>query len=236
MLSKSQARAFFLGGTLLFGGVFIALTVDTVRQNNLRTNAHNLSDAVKRGKYLWEKNNCMGCHTLLGEGAYYAPELTKVFQKRGEVFIRTFIKDPQAMFPGERKMVKYNFSEEEISDIIAFFKWIGEVDTNGWPPAPDIVAPSAASQATATGLTPASLAAASQPKKFGEICSACHSLQGKGGVVGPALDRVGGKYDAAYLDRWLKDPQGVKPGTTMPKLPLNDVERAGIVRYLVQQK
>ena len=86
------------------------------------------------GKHVWEKNSCINCHTILGEGAYYAPELTKVFEKRGEAFIRTFIKDPQAMYPGERKMVKYNFSDAEITDVIAFLKWVGEIDTNGWPP------------------------------------------------------------------------------------------------------
>ncbi len=30
---------------------------------------------VVLGKKVWEDNNCIGCHTLLGEGAYFAPEL-----------------------------------------------------------------------------------------------------------------------------------------------------------------
>lgn len=75
----------------------------------------------------------MGCHTILGEGAYYAPELTKSYERRGPDWIRLFLKDPQAMYPGQRKMVKYNFSEEEISDVIAFLKWNGELDLNGFP-------------------------------------------------------------------------------------------------------
>ncbi|MBN8221720.1 MAG: c-type cytochrome [Spirochaetes bacterium] len=237
MLSKSQARAFFLGGTVIFSGVFIALTVDTVRQTDARTKSQNLTDAVKRGKLIWEKNNCMGCHTILGEGAYYAPELTKVFEKRGEAFIRTFIKDPQAMYPGERKMVKYNFSDAEITDVIAFLKWVGEIDTNGWPPKPDIVAPSAATQVnTPVATNTPETKAVPQPEKFAQLCIACHSLSGKGGVVGPQLDKVGAKYDATYFDKWLKDPQSVKPGTAMPKLPLSDAERADIVRYLAAQK
>lgn len=31
MLSKSQARAFFVGGTALFSVIFLGLTVDTLR-------------------------------------------------------------------------------------------------------------------------------------------------------------------------------------------------------------
>jgi nitric oxide reductase subunit C len=37
MLSKSQARMFFLGGTFLFSAIFIGLTVDTHRQLPERT-------------------------------------------------------------------------------------------------------------------------------------------------------------------------------------------------------
>jgi nitric oxide reductase subunit C len=77
----------------------------------------------------------MGCHTILGEGAYYAPELTKVVDRRGEPWLRIFLKDPQAMFPGKRRMVQYDFSDEQIEDVIAFLGWIGEIDTNGFPPA-----------------------------------------------------------------------------------------------------
>ena len=32
MLSKSQARLFFIGGTVFFTVIFVGLTVDTVRQ------------------------------------------------------------------------------------------------------------------------------------------------------------------------------------------------------------
>jgi nitric oxide reductase subunit C len=46
-----------------------------------------------------------------GEGAYYAPELTKVVERRGAAWISLFLKDPQKMFPGQRKMVQYNFTD-----------------------------------------------------------------------------------------------------------------------------
>jgi nitric oxide reductase subunit C len=227
MLSKSQARAFFLGGTFLFSAVFIGLTIDTLNQNDKRTKSQNLSDSVKRGKLIWENKNCMGCHTLLGEGGYYAPDLTKVVERRGAEWIKVFINDPQAMFPGERKMVKYNFSESEKEDIIAFLKWVGEIDSNGWPHKPNIVIKQS-SQAEPETVT----VAQNMPTKFTQLCLACHAVGGKGGNVGPALDKVGNKYDSAYLTKWLSDPQAVKPGTNMPKLPLSDSEILEIVNFL----
>ena len=89
MLSKKQARAFFLGGTLVTFLIFIGLTVYSLSGDQDQTNEENLTAEVVRGKEIWETNNCMGCHTLLGEGGYYAPELTKVIDRyiAADIFI-----------------------------------------------------------------------------------------------------------------------------------------------------
>ena len=83
MFSKSQAKAFFLVGTALCAGAFVLLTIDTLKRIPNQTRAENLTPEVVRGKHLFESNNCAGCHTIMGEGAYSAPELTKVFERRG---------------------------------------------------------------------------------------------------------------------------------------------------------
>ncbi len=226
MLSKSQAKLFFISGTLLFTVLLLILTVDTLRQVPIQTRESNLSEEVKRGKLLWDKNNCMGCHTIMGEGAYYAPELTKVYDRRGPEWMKVFIKDPQAMFPGERKMTKYNVTDAEINDLIAFFKWIGEVDLNGFPAKPTL--------AVSINSLPTSVDNSSipQPAKFKSLCMACHSLSGVGGKVGPALDGVGRKFNSEYLHKWISNPSEVKPGTAMPKLELTEEEKNEIVKFL----
>ncbi|CAM2006204.1 c-type cytochrome [Acanthopleuribacter pedis] len=232
MLSKSAARLFFLGGTAVFSLVFLALTIDTLRQIPKRSNAEDMTDAVKRGHDLWTFNNCMGCHTLLGEGAYYAPELTKVVERRGKPWIRIFLKDPEAMFPGRRKMINYGFNDGEIEDLLAFFEWVGRIDTNGFPPEPDLAEKIQATQVV-TRQTTSDHKALPQPEMFRTICMSCHALGGKGGVVGPALDTVAAKYSRAQLDLWLKNPQEVKPGTSMPKLPMDDTVRRELVDFLL---
>ena len=132
MLSKKQARAFFLGGTLVTFLIFIGLTVYSLSEGQDQTNHENLSADVVRGKEIWESNNCMGCHTLLGEGAYYAPELTKVIERRGKGYIKAALMTPVAWAPNGRKMVAYGFSEEEALDLIEFFDWIDDIDLNGF--------------------------------------------------------------------------------------------------------
>lgn len=139
MLSKSQARTFFLGGTIITFAVFLGLSWTSLfNEVPKRTHEENLSPQVIRGKEIWEANNCMGCHSILGEGAYYAPELTKVFERRGEGYIKAALMSKTPWSPRGRKMVAYGFSENDANDVVAFFKWIGEIDLNGFPPKPDL--------------------------------------------------------------------------------------------------
>ena len=139
MLSKKQARAFFLGGTLVTFLVFIGLTVFSLSGEVDQTNKENITESVVRGKKIWEENNCMGCHTILGEGAYYAPELTKVVDRlnkkydgQGEEVIKSILMSEVSWQPNGRKMVAYNMTDKEAEDVVAFFKWIGEIDLNGF--------------------------------------------------------------------------------------------------------
>lgn len=132
MLSKSQARNFFLGGTVLTFLVFIALTIYSFSPSNDQSNHQNITQEVVRGKEIWESNNCMGCHTIMGEGAYYAPELTKVVDRRGEAYIKAVLQSPIPWGPNGRKMVAYKMSEDDTQAMIAFLKWIGEIDLNGF--------------------------------------------------------------------------------------------------------
>ncbi|MCB9536069.1 MAG: c-type cytochrome [Myxococcales bacterium] len=229
MLSKSAARAFFIGGTLLTGVAFAALTVHTHQTVPEQSNEANLTPAVERGHGIWTDENCMGCHTLLGEGAYYAPELTKVVERRGKLWIKTFIKDPEAMFPGRRRMVKYDFTDAQIDDLIAFLEWVGNIDANGFPADPPY-AP--APQAVIVGGRSLDNA----PEVFKSLCTACHMVGGKGGNVGPPLDDISARYDAASLDAWLVDPQAIKPGTAMPKLPLTPEHRKAISTFLLETR
>jgi len=132
MLSKKQARAFFLGGTLVTFLIFIGLTVFSLSKTQDQTHEEELTESAIRGKYLWESNNCMGCHTLLGEGGYYAPELTKVIERRGEGYVKAVLMSKTPWKVSGRQMVAYGMTDDEANDMVEFFKWIGNVDLNGF--------------------------------------------------------------------------------------------------------
>ena len=122
-LSKTDALRIFLMVTVAAFVMFFIFSYDTLNKIPAQTNQDKLTESAIRGKNIWESNNCMGCHTLFGEGAYYAPELTKVYIRRSEEFLRIFLKDPNAFYPGKRRMVQYDFSDGEIADLIEFLKW-----------------------------------------------------------------------------------------------------------------
>jgi len=55
MLSKSQARAFFLVGTLVTFLIFIGLTICSFMPSNDQTNYSSIDKNVVRGKEIWEQ-------------------------------------------------------------------------------------------------------------------------------------------------------------------------------------
>ncbi len=97
---------------------------------------------VTKGKLTFQAKNCMNCHTLLGNGAYYAPDLTKSWldeywgsrETREEQMVE-FIKDPSDKLHNGigRRMPRLGVTDEEARAVVAFLKWMSAIDTNGFP-------------------------------------------------------------------------------------------------------
>lgn len=140
-ITKSMARNIYFGGSLFAILVFAGLTIDTVQKVPKLSNADKITESVARGKNLWEVNNCVGCHTIMGEGAYYAPELANVFDRRGlkdEVAFKAYLNGWMAAQPlsepGRRKMPQFHLSEAQVNDLADFLIWTSRIDDNEWPP------------------------------------------------------------------------------------------------------
>ncbi len=54
------------------------------------------------------------------------------------------------------------------------------------------------------------------------------------GTFGPNLTNL--QADPAFLQRWLKNPSAVKPGTEMPNLNLSDGEIEALVAFLTAKQ
>jgi nitric oxide reductase subunit C len=98
---------------------------------------------VTRGKLTVQSRNCMNCHTILGNGAYYAPDLTKSWldpawaaESVRERLMIEFLMDPTTharTFGTGRRMPQLGITEAEARGIVAYLKWMSSIDTNGFP-------------------------------------------------------------------------------------------------------
>lgn len=132
--TKAMARNVFYGGTVFFFLLFLALTFDSMQGLPKTDNRAAITPAVAAGKHVWETRNCLGCHTLLGEGAYYAPELGNVYKRRGPDFIKAWIQSMPTNTPGRRQMPQFNLTDKELDDLVEFLKYTSEINTQNWPP------------------------------------------------------------------------------------------------------
>ncbi len=143
VLTRSAARNIFYGGSLFFFLLFAGLTLHTHwYMVNVSTNSEALTESVKQGKHVWEENSCINCHTILGEGAYFAPELGNVWTRYGgrdnadgaRAGLKSWIRAQPLNVPGRRNMPQFNLSEEELDSLVDFLQWTDSINTQGWPP------------------------------------------------------------------------------------------------------
>ena len=157
-MSNKAARNLFIFGSLIFFAIFLAMTFDTLGQLDKR--APEITQAVDDGKMVWHKYDCIGCHTIFGNGTYFAPDVTKIAARKPKSYLKQFLMDPKGVNP-QAVMPKLGITSDEADNLIAFLDWISKVDTNGWPPKPILATAAGVARETAdcrtTGLPVARL-------------------------------------------------------------------------------
>jgi nitric oxide reductase subunit C len=143
ILTKTRARNIFYAGSLFFVGVFVVLSVHSHRYVvTTSTAGMPLSEEVILGKHVWERHSCINCHSLHGEGAYFAPELGNVMTRWGVQddpddaadFLAGWMESQPSGIQGRRQMPYFELTEEEVRGLSEFLRWADQTDTQGWPP------------------------------------------------------------------------------------------------------
>ena len=102
---------------------------------------------IEQGKLVIQSRACIDCHTFFGNGAYYAPDLTKAWldpdwegwqavtgaDTREGAMVK-FLMDPEQYRTWTRTMPNLGITEAEAQAVVAYLKWMAAVDTNGFPP------------------------------------------------------------------------------------------------------
>ncbi len=219
-MTHKQAVTFFIAVTAIFSAVFVGMTLHSHTRFPALTNADRITDAVLDGKDVWHHNNCVNCHTLMGEGAYYAPDLTRITQHRGEAYLSTFLQAPGRFYTEEehgRVMPDPGLDDAQIASVIAFLDWIAAIDNFDWPPRPILVTGGVPG---AYGGGPAAAAPSDDPVAQGgslfrtspPSCFTCHSTSPDVVLAGPSMAGVVGRASGvvqgdAYTGS-ATDPEG----------------------------
>jgi len=223
-MSNSAARNLFVFGSLFFFLVLVILTIDTM--GKLDSRAPEITEQVNAGKKVWHKYDCIGCHTILGNGSYFAPDMTKVTVRKPKSYLKKFIMNPKGVKP-DAAMPTLGITDEEADNLMAFLEWMSKVDTNDWPPKP-ILAIALTGKSTSIG----------QVLFQQEDCVACHQMNGLGGVSGPDLTHIGSQRpDVDWHVAHLKDPGSAVADSAMPDFShLNETELNDLANYLITLK
>ena len=224
-MSNKGVRNLFIFGSLFFFVLFVILTIDTMGKLDRRAPA--ITEEVNAGKMVWHKYDCIGCHTILGNGSYFAPDMTRIAENKPKDYLKQFLMDPKSVNP-KATMPKFGITTQEADHLIAFLEWISKVDTNGWPPKPVL--------ATAIGVAGKELTAGQ--KLYQSLgCSNCHMINGVGGTTGPDLTTVGARRDREWILGHFKDPKAYVPNSAMPSFGhLSEKDLNDLTDYMVELK
>ncbi|MHA6645338.1 c-type cytochrome [Mesorhizobium sp. A623] len=220
---------------------------------------------VVQGKRVFQSYNCMGCHTIVGNGAYLGPDLTKLYDKTGPAWIAAFLPSAGSWptsgavklqlqdkavaaeagvdsieaylekYPGAAERISRRgghttlmpnlpFSRDEVGELIAFLKYTSAMNTEGWPPVPQVnglafpqakpipvseQAAAAPATASAAPVSPGAEIVRGEELAKDNGCTACHAPTkeklvgpGWGGLYGSTVKFADGSSsvaDDAYL-------------------------------------
>lgn len=85
------------------------------------THQVDLSDPVSAGQSLFYQEQCLDCHRLNGEGAYFAPDLDGLVSTLPEEKMRRWLENPQLVKLWV-EMPNPHLSDAEISTILAYLR------------------------------------------------------------------------------------------------------------------
>jgi nitric oxide reductase subunit C len=228
-MTKNNARIIFWTGTLISAAIFAWLTVDFHRQGKVLANSDRIDERVIAGKKVWHKYNCNDCHTILGFGGYYAPDMTKAYYRLGENNIKSIVRAPETVYKNSfRKMPNLGVGEAEMADLVGFLHWVADIENRQWPPQDE-------KYVTAARLRE------SAPQKLNKTdivlgaCGGCHAFENQGRDVAGDFSDIAKEidYDKETLIRYMLEPTSVNPDSGMPPQNISEQTAALIADFIL---
>jgi mono/diheme cytochrome c family protein len=186
----------------------------------------NYQPAGRTGKLMTELA-CFSCHRISGRGGDMAPDLTWEGSAVQRKWLNDFLRNPNTLRPALiRRMPKFNLSDSERADLTDYMMTVYQTpafDRDSMP----------------QGGNSTELVEQGRQLFYSKYaCQACHIVDTKEdrGYIGPTLTQVGSRLNAAWIYHWLKDPQGLRPGTLEPNWNMSDNDARALTAFLTTLK
>jgi len=171
---------------------------------------------LARGQQVFQESGCLGCHKLGGSGGVIGPALDKTGARHSPEWLKQHFLAPGSVTPGSA-MPPQRFSDPDLEAITLFMlSQTGET-------APGYYASMKVIPSAGVG----------QRLFEQKGCIGCHSIAGKGGTIGPALDDVGLRRSPEWMIQHFREPKAVSPGTVMPQFGFTEDEARALTDFLV---
>jgi len=170
---------------------------------------------------LYERYKCYVCHRFNGFGSDLAPDLSFEGSRADRQWIINFLKNPQTLRPTLIfRMPQFNIPDREAAIIADYISMVLQ--------SPDVNLASVDRKE----FTPQLVSMGKQLYEVKYQCQSCHTIGSSGGYVGPNLSNAGNWMTPAWIEAWLRNPQGLAPGTIEPRRTFTDEEVKSLTAYL----
>ena len=121
---------FYLGSTACLATMFLYLapaSLAYIKDSN-HVGAEGVPPEVARGKVVWHKFVCIDCHTILGDGTQFAPELGRIAISRDDAYLKFYVKDAQKLNSTGSMPSFPAMTDAEATDLVAFLNHTSQVN------------------------------------------------------------------------------------------------------------
>ncbi len=196
--------------------------------------------AVARGRELFFKTGCFGCHRIEGlSSGTLGPDLTEVGKERKLDYLWGHIVNPRD-YSATSIMPQFKLSDDDRKALVIFLKSrrgpaIAEnavdrykMDVSTVPPVPESV-----TEVDSQIKSAANSQARGEQLFEGYACLSCHKMGDRDGGISPDLSYEGLIRDQAWLMDHFKDPKSRTPDSTMPAFNLPEADFNDMTAYLL---
>jgi cbb3-type cytochrome oxidase cytochrome c subunit len=162
------------------------------------------------GKFIFDEVGCRGCHKVKGlERTRVGPPLDAMGKRVKADWLYRWLLKPRRYLP-RAKMPDYRFTEQEAADIAGFLLRDAKAQ------AVEIIG---------------------SPERGKKIfldsrCVGCHTVEGRGGDIGPELAKISSKAYAQRLIQDIKNPHKLWDDSKMPIYGFADAEISDLVKFM----